>query len=114
MNHKKEVLDFNPRTHRGVRQINNAVDGYFDKISIHAPIVGCDRTQYETLRRQSEISIHAPIVGCDRLQVIDGYNATDFNPRTHRGVRLHNFYNKYNYMEYFNPRTHRGVRLEPI
>ena len=34
------------------------------KISIHAPIVGCDPVN--TIRKiVNEISIHAPIVGCD-------------------------------------------------
>ena len=34
------------------------------------------------------ISIHAPIVGCDRLQSQKTISTlSDFNPRTHRGVR---------------------------
>ena len=35
------------------------------KISIHAPIVGCDEDVCYILNRYSNISIHAPIVGCD-------------------------------------------------
>ena len=79
-------------------------------ISIHAPIVGCDLEKLD-LDRRLEISIHAPIVGCDKLRELPlqlfslfqsthpSWGATrafssllsarvDFNPRTHRGVRL--------------------------
>ena len=34
----------------------------------------------------------------------------NFNPRTHRGVRLRNWSYTNDFMGYFNPRTHRGVR----
>ncbi len=34
-------------------------------ISIHAPIVGCDRGARGNITRLIQISIHAPIVGCD-------------------------------------------------
>ena len=34
-------------------------------ISIHAPIVGCDRKACILEEVQGKISIHAPIVGCD-------------------------------------------------
>ena len=34
------------------------------------------------------ISIHAPIVGCDILLISTMKVKRDFNPRTHRGVRL--------------------------
>ena len=57
-------------------------------ISIHAPIVGCDRKSFYKAKRCRGISIHAPIVGCDIdfVPIGDGYKK-DFNPRTHRGVR---------------------------
>mgnify|MGYP003369846573 CR=1 FL=1 len=38
-----KMLDFNPRTHRGVRQDMQLRIYNRDMISIHAPIVGCDR-----------------------------------------------------------------------
>ena len=81
-------VDFNPRTHRGVRpdQMGNVFyfpkfqsthpswgatevgydDGAYHKISIHAPIVGCDFLARLSLNGVGGISIHAPIVGCDR------------------------------------------------
>ena len=60
------IRNFNPRTHRGVRQCNIIIFlAHFD-ISIHAPIVGCDFSVFRLLN-------------CPR----------NFNPRTHRGVRLY-------------------------
>ena len=78
------------------------------------------------------ISIHAPIVGCDSIAIFKIPTTTDFNPRTHRGVRpLQKLtYTKEERFQsthpswgatvkigsnvftigYFNPRTHRGVR----
>ena len=124
-------------------------------ISIHAPIVGCDPSEYLTTvlvqRFQSthpswgatlnqngqievyDISIHAPIVGCDKdlLKFFD--DKINFNPRTHRGVRLGDNVLQFDADAFqsthpswgatnrsyilnleitnFNPRTHRGVRL---
>ena len=37
----------------------------FLKISIHAPIVGCDINIHHQMEKYISISIHAPIVGCD-------------------------------------------------
>ena len=79
-------------------------------ISIHAPIVGCDIFQLPEPYGYFLISIHAPIVGCDWYNslIVNGFlqfqsthpswgatisfapafeNVTNFNPRTHRGVR---------------------------
>ena len=63
-------------------------------ISIHAPIVGCDLTSPFLLSRET-ISIHAPIVGCDNGATITNPTNGNFNPRTHRGVRLHRCSEKY-------------------
>ena len=108
---KRASRNFNPRTHRGVRQCNIIIFlAHFD-ISIHAPIVGCDgacvfvfflgskfqsthpswgATQWLEARKDIDhISIHAPIVGCD-FSVFRLLNCPrNFNPRTHRGVRLY-------------------------
>ena len=80
--------NFNPRTHRGVRHPVSVNLWNSSFISIHAPIVGCDRLS--SVRQATDIiSIHAPIVGCDinRRRWLQPFK--DFNPRTHRGVRLH-------------------------
>ena len=79
---------FNPRTHRGVRRMP-----YYDKR---------DREQFQSTHpswgatfiplcqwiRLNLISIHAPIVGCDCTAPRHFSISKDFNPRTHRGVRL--------------------------
>ena len=84
---------FNPRTHRGVRQldgflsassyalfqsthpswgatITKARSTFMIDISIHAPIVGCDLKNCEK-DYEVEISIHAPIVGCDAIHAVE-------------------------------------------
>ena len=101
-------------------------------ISIHAPIVGCDYVVIDNEDDQ-EISIHAPIVGCDTLFkmkqnvlvifqsthpswgatitfTVKANTSSNFNPRTHRGVR-HSMMMLGDISQDFNPRTHRGVRL---
>ena len=62
----KDLNNFNPRTHRGVRQKHIFSILIQSKISIHAPIVGCDMLIDFHEKTYSIISIHAPIVGCDR------------------------------------------------
>ena len=79
-----------------------------------------------------KISIHAPIVGCDSTSSLGFYSYWYFNPRTHRGVRRNWKWNTWMLKEFqsthpswgataglwvskrrqrnFNPRTHRGVR----
>ena len=37
------VMDFNPRTPYGMRLDKILFDVYNDKISIHAPLTGCDK-----------------------------------------------------------------------
>ena len=104
----------------------------FCSISIHAPIVGCDfashsnitafeifqsthpswgaTSQHQFRDHLSLISIHAPIVGCDCIFLCQSEKNQNFNPRTHRGVRLLINVHASDVKENFNPRTHRGVR----
>ena len=82
----RNLSDFNPRTHRGVRPTVITMFLGFNLISIHAPIVGCDRITLEYFKSRS-ISIHAPIVGCDEVLPRRLHHVKNFNPRTHRGVR---------------------------
>ena len=106
-----DKINFNPRTHRGVRpSVKKDIDKFND-ISIHAPIVGCDTGLHQAFTRfvisihapivgcdvepkgdvgkTLQISIHAPIVGCDYANINVWWYTTNFNPRTHRGVRLY-------------------------
>ena len=47
------------------------------KISIHAPRVGCDQPKVTPSRRE-DISIHAPRVGCDQINRLDAAVAPKF------------------------------------
>ena len=104
-------VNFNPRTHRGVRLSSS-----------EKPFIGCEIFQ----------STH-PSWGATRCKVINVHSHGYFNPRTHRGVRPHVsgkfsnsniisihapivgcdlFLNRQSQIQEdnFNPRTHRGVR----
>ena len=78
---------FNPRTLRGVRLAFDSMITLTDFISIHAPIVGCDNSVLHFTEHSWNISIHAPIVGCDEREGHKKWQKSNFNPRTHRGVR---------------------------
>ena len=125
-------MDFNPRTHRGVRHWLIITHQTATIISIHAPIVGCDIDKPNIIFNCLVISIHAPIVGCDDFYSTNAVQRRNFNPRTHRGVRrwlwcrvhykrvisIHapivgcdrSLMMKMMFSRNFNPRTHRGVR----
>ena len=127
----KITQDFNPRTPCGVRQFHHGsksfslefqsthplrgatkqdrVCPYFSRISIHAPLAGCDsatpttppRTRHFNprtpcgVRRGRDpvhdlfavISIHAPLAGCDSIVSAQATSCAYFNPRTPCGVR---------------------------
>ena len=80
-------LNFNPRTHRGVRRwLHNcsAAKSYFNPRT-HRGVRPCN---CYTSCMSTNISIHAPIVGCDSFWFFNINISAYFNPRTHRGVRL--------------------------
>ncbi len=56
--------DFNPRTPCGVRPMVVLLSMSAARISIHAPLAGCDAEQGKPLLLIA-ISIHAPLAGCD-------------------------------------------------
>ena len=56
---------FNPRTPCGVRHDNWTRFLAWYKISIHAPLAGCDPFPLRRTSFLSPISIHAPLAGCD-------------------------------------------------
>ena len=102
-----------------------------DRISIHAPLAGCDLVtgllsalpdlfqSTHPLRgatvaahggaRFLDISIHAPLAGCDRRARRAAAPRMDFNPRTPCGVR-HGMIASLSVSGHFNPRTPCGVR----
>ena len=63
----------------------------------------------DKLIREPRISIHAPLAGCDRRSLIGIITQTDFNPRTPCGVRPVVLRLRV-YQIDFNPRTPCGVR----
>ena len=58
------VVDFNPRTPCGVRPFCSLSTKRRSKISIHAPLAGCDHIR-RCMAMETVISIHAPLAGCD-------------------------------------------------
>ena len=61
----RQPEDFNPRTPCGARLKLFGSVARVDRISIHAPLAGCDRG-YRDSTDQNPISIHAPLAGCDK------------------------------------------------
>ena len=60
---------------------------WYQTISIHAPLTGCDHGSHAVFLYFQEISIHAPLTGCDIKDWTDSYVAENFNPRTPYGMR---------------------------
>ena len=59
---------FNPRTPYGMRLVKSAFYYAVKKISIHAPLTGCDVID-QMPEEMQKISIHAPLTGCDWLMI---------------------------------------------
>ena len=84
---KRASRNFNPRTHRGVRQCNIIIFlAHFD-ISIHAPIVGCDFISVTNRHKINIFQSTHPSWGATKLWWLVSKITDNFNPRTHRGVR---------------------------
>ena len=77
---------FNPRTPCGVRPSNSCLTHRLLRISIHAPLAGCDDAAAVFWCGRG-ISIHAPLAGCDFCGCANSGGGTYFNPRTPCGVR---------------------------
>ncbi len=82
------------------------------KISIHAPLTGCDCDLVNRLISQQSISIHAPLTGCD-VRCWKMFKPTLQFQSTHplRDATLSSSDNCDNFVD-FNPRTPYGMRLE--
>ena len=78
-------------------------------ISIHAPLAGCDFDRI-VFGRCKNISIHAPLAGCDRQAAAIYQFDLYFNPRTPCGVRQYPPTYPGASRSDFNPRTPCGVR----
>ena len=107
-------MNFNPRTPCGVRLLASSLVIVLFKISIHAPLAGCDDPGVFGVCAAVAISIHAPLAGCDRLIIRPGrYHHLYFNPRTPCGVRPIAAPRMAS-SAHFNPRTPCGVRLAQV
>ncbi len=62
------ATDFNPRTPCGVRPAYDSHLSNCRRISIHAPLAGCDKETVAYILREGLISIHAPLAGCDSMR----------------------------------------------
>ena len=70
---KSQVIDFNPRTHRGVRPMALQTDTDLCNISIHAPIVGCDEDDYNKHnQRQIFQSTHPSWGATEKTELTSG------------------------------------------
>ena len=127
-----EDQNFNPRTHRGVRLRNSLSSFVTFLISIHAPIVGCDKKWLVLVRVETLFQSTHPSWGATSWQRLFMLDVDYFNPRTHRGVRRFSkqlmnitvifqsthpswgatlsIQDTTHSIKNFNPRTHRGVR----
>ena len=81
------MLYFNPRTHRGVRPYVPVIAFIVIKISIHAPIVGCDQLPKLLICEACQFQSTHPSWGATLFAATHSSVSSDFNPRTHRGVR---------------------------
>ena len=81
------VYDFNPRTHRGVRPGASSSLSYSNSYFNPRTHRGVRHCLSRLPHTHKLISIHAPIVGCDRFPHSFLFQPCNFNPRTHRGVR---------------------------
>ena len=79
-------------------------------ISIHAPLAGCDAFFTGAVSRDG-ISIHAPLAGCDPRSCLRISGTQHFNPRTPYGVRRAPR-SACSCLRHFNPRTPCGVRRQ--
>ena len=71
----------------GVRRRPLPLIGTYHKISIHAPLTGCDFSLNINNADVEQISIHAPLTGCDLYLIYLVCHYYNFNPRTPDGVR---------------------------
>ena len=102
--------DFNPRTPYGMRLSVSIHYKNGTKISIHAPLTGCDASLFFYLFNLNDFNPRTPY-GM-RLSIYDSDIPTngDFNPRTPYGMRHRDSLILRRDLEYFNPRTPYGMR----
>ena len=105
------TADFNPRTPCGVRlDLCDRIAEYDAFQSTH-PLRGATRGFRLRFSARQRISIHAPLAGCDHFSRGNRASLTHFNPRTPCGVRPKSA-GRTGTCRNFNPRTPCGVRRD--
>ena len=105
------AANFNPRTHRGVR-LNSQYVRYIARDNFNPRTHrGVRLLNFLTSSRETRFQSTHPSWGATKFTLHKCNLKKNFNPRTHRGVRLNSQYVRYIARDNFNPRTHRGVRL---
>ena len=105
---RRGARDFNPRTPCGVRRGGNRGGRQGQNFNPRTPC-GVRPAAGGTAGISRRISIHAPLAGCDYIVINNETGYYDFNPRTPCGVRRR-YYNGTLQLQHFNPRTPCGVR----
>ena len=105
-------MNFNPRTPCGVRRNVPTRQAPAANFNPRTPC-GVRQGRGRDLQRHDRISIHAPRVGCDAACLATTTAATYFNPRTPCGVRRAAPLDDIGCRGNFNPRTPCGVRPHP-
>ena len=105
----RRTLDFNPRTPCGVRPPQPSPPQPSPKISIHAPLAGCDFCSFYILQYFLVFQSTHPLRGATLLGLRTKTGTLHFNPRTPCGVR-HQDGRAPAADRHFNPRTPWGVR----
>ena len=83
---EKTYLHFNPRTPHGVRLLTDSVPPRIYRFQSTHPSRGATFVAVRSLPLY-RISIHAPLTGCDQQKPYLCRQGRDFNPRTPHGVR---------------------------
>ena len=107
------ILNFNPRTPRGVRLLYlRPVSNHFVFQSTH-PARGATFTNAANRGERFNFNPRTPR-GVRRFTTSSNKSNNNFNPRTPRGVRQGGETDPVPASDYFNPRTPRGVRQQTL
>ena len=104
-----KIINFNPRTPCGVRLRRNVLGGLHIQFQSTHPLRGATGQRICRAIGAGRISIHAPLAGCDLSAASYLSKFHHFNPRTPCGVR-HAYRRCGQGRRHFNPRTPCGVR----
>ena len=102
--------NFNPRTHRGVRHMQQGKERQTVQFQSTHPSWGATMLVVLHYCIDTIFQSTHPSWGATKYDGRRKSTVLNFNPRTHRGVRLDIVLSWLTESNDFNPRTHRGVR----